>query len=508
MPSTICSERANRRSPQHAIAGIFIVAGSILYNPHPTLAFVPPSSYTTTSTATLPRGTPPCPISTSTPEKSSIQTRHHAMPNSAMERGEMILASENDRLLNAAFSSLNAKDKYETVLTGLCAKIIDGGAATAKEGMVDPVRLMEEMNSGGIAVGPRGVIGLIDATALTSDARIMASVMSLAIKNGAILRYGSLQSSLNPIPRSSSTSASFSFGNQEQRLESLPPVPDDDRASEVSQAVIFSGVCASCIGINIFSGLFGLEDLTFWTNLVLGVAITTVVVDNFFDALVTGGSAVAKMNEDKLPDGAKNLNAPKKEEMPLGIGTGSVTGSVVRGMNRLMSDNTERDCQCEAAAVFAAYSLGLPCFAFQPNALEGAALVVESMGEKPNDNDQFNLQGAMDSLASDAGLLKVLIWLMAPVAMELSKYPQLMASEPREASGFLERLANKSQYAQSALEGALPVDSEETDAYLRWALAEADLLLRNNAKAVDELSEALAGGAATVGDCVAVLEEW
>ena len=198
----------------------------------------------------------------------------------------------------------------------------------------------------------------------------MAYVLSLAIKNGAILSYGSLQGSISPFPRSSSA---FSFGgnNQEQtRLESLPAVPDDDRAGEVSQAVLFSGVIASCIGINVFSGLFGAEDLTFWTNLILGVAITTVVVDNFFDTIVMGGTAVAKLNEDKLPDGAKNLNAPKKEDMPLGIGTGSITGSVVRGLSRLLSDNTERDCQCEAAAVFAAYSLGLPCFAFQPNALE------------------------------------------------------------------------------------------------------------------------------------------
>ena len=117
----------------------------------------------------------------------------------------------------------------------------------------------------------------------------------------------------------------------------------------------------------------------------------------------------------------------------------------------------------------------------------------------------------MDSLASDVGLLKVMIWLMAPVAMELSKYPQLMSSEPREARGFLERLANKAkseQYLQSALDGALPANDEQLENYLRWALAEADVLLRGNANAVDALSEALAGGAATVGDCVAVLEEW
>jgi len=507
--------RADRRSPQHvAVAGMLIIAGSILLcSPHQAAAFVAPSSTKTSSASvssiSLPRGNGNNIRSAPTDARGSSSLCQ--MPKSAMERGEMILASESDRLLNVAFSSLDAKDKYETVLSGLCAKVIDAGAENAREGMVDPIRLMEEMNSSRIPAGPRGIIGLIDATALTSDARIMANVLSLSIKNGAILRYGSLQGNINPIPQSSSTFAFGASGQEQERLEGLAPVPDDDRATEVSQAVIFSGVVVGCIGINFFSGLFGLEDLTVWTNLVLGVAITTVVVDNFFDAIVMGGSAVAKLNEDKLPDQAKNLNAPKKEEMPLGIGTGSVTGTVVRGLSRLLSDNTERDCQCEAAAVFAAYSLGLPCFAFQPNALEGAALVLESMGGNSNDSDEFNLKGSMDSLASDAGLLKVLIWLMAPVAMEISKYPQLMSSEPREASGFLQRLADKSknaEYAQTALEGALPVGDEQTDKYLRWALAEADLLLRNNAKTVDALSEALAGGAATVGDCVAVLEDW
>lgn len=150
----------------------------------------------------------------------------------------------------------------------------------------------------------------------------------------------------------------------------LPAIPDDDRAAEVSSALTFSAVVGTCVGMNIVGGLFGLDDLTPFTNLILGVALTTVVVDNFFDVIVMGGSTVAKMNEDKLPDAAKNVSAPKKENMPLGIGTGIITGTVVRGLSRLLSVNTERDCQCEAAAVFVAYSLGLPCFAFQPNALE------------------------------------------------------------------------------------------------------------------------------------------
>ena len=206
---------------------------------------------------------------------------------------------------------------------------------------------------------------------MASDARIMANVLSLAIKNGAIANYGTLQGTINPIPQTSNFSP---FGGSRQadmeRLQNLPVVPDDDRGAEISQAITFATVVGSCVATNIFGGIFGLEDATPWTNLILGLTVTTVIVDNFFDALVMGGSAVAKMNEDKLPESAKNLNAPNKEEMPLGLGTGKITGSVVRGLSRLLAVNTERDCQCEAASVFAAYSLGLPCFAFQPNALE------------------------------------------------------------------------------------------------------------------------------------------
>lgn len=325
----------------------------------------------------------------------------------------------------------------------------------------------------------------------------MARALSLAIRNGALVRYGRLQGAVRPLPRAAAAVA----------LDGVPPVPDDDRAAEVTQAVAAGAVVAACVGINAVGGLVGLEDLAVWTNLILGAAIATVVVDNFFDALVLGGSAVAKLNEGRLPAGARGLAAPAKEDMPLGIGTGRLTGSVVRGLSRLLADNTERACQCEAAAVFAAYGLGLPCFAFQPNALEGAALVLESAGGPANGAGP----DALESLASDAGLLKVLIWLMAPVAMELSKHPQLLASEPRESRGLLQRLAARSDSeprARAALDGALPADDEQTEVYLRWALAEADTLLRDNAKTVEALSEALAGGAATVGDCVAVLEGW
>lgn len=86
--------------------------------------------------------------------------------DSSPNNGEIALARDGDRLLNVAFSALDDRDKYETVLTGLCAKVIDGGAANSKNGLVDPIRLMEESNSNGITIGPRGIISLVDVSVI------------------------------------------------------------------------------------------------------------------------------------------------------------------------------------------------------------------------------------------------------------------------------------------------------------------------------------------------------
>lgn len=104
--------------------------------------------------------------STSASAKQRIRSSMLFEGPSSANGGEMVLARDGDRLLNVAFSALDDRDKYETVLTGLCAKVIDGGASNAKDGLVDPIRLMEEMNGNGITTGPRGIISLIDVSVL------------------------------------------------------------------------------------------------------------------------------------------------------------------------------------------------------------------------------------------------------------------------------------------------------------------------------------------------------
>lgn len=209
-----------------------------------------------------------------------------------------------------------------------------------------------------------------------------------------------------------------------------------------------------------------------------------------------------KMNAERLPDAVKNTNGPDKDKMPLELGSGKITGTVVRGLTRLWSVDTERECQCEAAAFFAAYSLGLPCFSFRPNALEAAVLLFESKDAAETRD--------IDSLLSDTGIMKMLIWLMAPVAVESSYHPQLISSDPREARGFLQRLKEKAAIfdAEDVIDTILQSSDQEIEDLLKWSYAEADLLLRQNRAVVTELTERLIGGASTIGDCVAVMEEW
>lgn len=126
---------------------------------------------------------------------------------------------------------------------------------------------------------------------------------------------------------------------------------------------------------------------------------------------------------------------------------------------------------------------------------------------------------SMDPLLSSSGVLKILMWLLAPVAIENMKHPQLIQSDPREASGLTQRLEKSCQERNIDLEDILPpnisfdknaaVDvADSRELLLQWAYNEAKGLLLRNKDVVEELTERLAGGAATVGDSIAVLEGW
>jgi len=476
------------------------------------------------------------------------------------DSGGMRLASDFDfggDLLSSAFNSLNENDKYDAVLTGLCAKVLDGNMKGTSAGrsneateedmddlvreavsplgvMEKPLKLLQEMNDRRVAASPRSISALIDTAATTENVRLMNLATSLSIQNGGLSQFGSLQSTIKQFPTSQAAAQS--------QLESLPPVPTDNRVSEVSSALSFLALVGSCfllkaIGPVVLSDASGYNQYWLFTSFGPDTILTSLTVlgvaDNFYDAI----QALVKLT-DFIP----NDFLPSKDKLPFGFGTGERSKGVVGGLNRLVTVDTERECQSEAAAFFAAYSLGLPCFAFKPNSLEAAVMIFESM--KPKEQDTIynaaisaNILSPgggggggggtlfkkkpttiLDPLLSNAGILKILIWLMAPVAMEQMKYPQLIASDPREANGLLKRLMEKADKVGmkedvEQLIMDMNIDSEDDDnnnksMIIKWAYNEANVLIRTHMNVCEELTQSLAGGASTVGDCVAVLEDW
>lgn len=189
----------------------------------------------------------------------------------------------------------------------------------------------------------------------------MTNTLSLCLKNGAMSQYGKFQNSITPMPSVATSVVVCPDGSRksrQDRLTSLTAVPNDDRGGEVTAALAFTTLLGFCFVTNVL----GMEEISPFTNLLLTGAIVVGVLDNFYGVIKGGVSLAAK---DKV-----DVNLPDKEDLPLNLGSGVITGTVVRGLTRLINVDTERECECEAAAFFAAYSLGLPCFAFRPNALE------------------------------------------------------------------------------------------------------------------------------------------
>lgn len=319
----------------------------------------------------------------------------------------------------------------------------------------------------------------------------MGSIITQAARNPrGVKQFGSQQADILLLPSTPTAKVLCPDGTMKtisERLRDSPSIPKDDRGKEIVAALTVGGVAVVCELTNIF----GIEDLQPIANLVLTLIFTSIALDNFYDILKTSSQfLVQQLGKDT--SFLRDFQLPDKDSLPFGLGTGQTTGSVVRGLARLLTIDAERESQCEAAAFYTAYILGLPCFAFRSNAREGSALVAQ--------------QGQSESLLTSSGVLRMLIWLLAPVAMEDSMYPQLIFSDPLEAESFLKQL--EEQMGDNK-EDLFWTDSEEKRRnILQWAYAEANILLKANEAPIQRISQGLTGGAATIGDCVAVIEGW
>ena len=278
-----------------------------------------------------------------------------------------------------------------------------------------------------------------------------------------------------------------------ERLQNGATIPTDERVSEVGSALTTLAVAGACELTDFVPGLEGVSPAA---HVILTSMLVVGVLDNFYDLIQQASNfAAAQSNNEQIQKTIEKI--PEKGSLPFGLGSGQITGQVVRGLSRLFTVDPAREAQTEAAALFVAYSLGLPIFCFRANALEASVLAVDNIPE----------------YLSDRGILRLLMWLLAPVAAESAQYPVLISSDPREASGFLERLEQVAVTNPGVAQALWWLDdsttsTQERNDLLQWAFLETDALLRDNKRVVQELAQRLEGGAATIADCVAVSEQW
>ena len=100
-------------------------------------------------------------------------------------------------------------------------------------------------------------------------------------------------------------------------------------------------------------------------NLVLVLLVTVTAFGNLLQTasqfgVHNVGKATAGGADTASSSATRDWKLPDHETLPLGLGSGWYTGSVVRGLTHLVTVDPECEARSEAVALYAAYVLGLP----------------------------------------------------------------------------------------------------------------------------------------------------
>eukprot|EP00934_Nitzschia_sp_Nitz4_P008598 Nitzschia sp. Nitz4//scaffold290_size23356//8560//9821//NITZ4_008488-RA/size23356-processed-gene-0.26-mRNA-1//-1//CDS//3329546093//8588//frame0 len=381
--------------------------------------------------------------------------------------------------LSFAFQSLNEKDQYDAVVTSLCERVMNQGNVSA---LNEPLELVEEMNRRHIQAKYRTLTTLIDASTTLEDPKEMSHVMRVLVGTGATKEYGLLGRDISPFPVLQSKKE-----RHRMVLDSLKDVPSDNRHMEMTSALALAGAIVMCW---VVPSLGDCTTLSPYIYVVWPMIVAFFALDNFYELITGGMSLLSDEFAQKLPP-----------ILPLGIGSGGTTKAILRGFQRLGPIDVERDCYCDAAAIVVAYGIGLPFYSFRPNGLEAAVIVAESADPK-------NRHKYSRSLLTRDGILRILVWMMAPVVAEQGRYGHTINSNPREAELFLQRLEFTNLFPKKDIwwldqEGLLCRSD-----LLKWACQEASQLVEHHEWRISDVAKRLSTNSATIGDCVAAMEEW
>ena len=335
------------------------------------------------------------------------------------------------------------------------------------------LELVDEMTAKRLQLSSAALKGLLDLTVNDGTPEEILSSLLAAKKNGACRSYASPQLRL---PNRPSASA----------LATLPPTPTDGRSSEVTAAAAFS----FAVGVILLAEIADLLDF------LLPVDISAPPPTFVLIALAAGWAFDRYAQRRDLWPDRPRLDAPLPARPP----------ARVRGRVGLLPPRLPPRP---------------PCCPFAPTVFKPLDMLSKSAG----------------AMAADVGVParladRVLIWLLAPAAVETMVYrcviarrkhtcthrnqshilslalcarSEMLQSEPSLGTSFLEAARRR--------EASLGVDVqdggwalEEDEERVRWAYSEARKLLQRYSGVREALQERMSAGV-SAGECVVLIEE-
>eukprot|EP00903_Cladosiphon_okamuranus_P016116 g14873.t1 len=335
--------------------------------------------------------------------------------------------------LERVMDGLGESEKYNAVLQGVSSLLMGKkkGGSAANGAFEEVFQLLDEMHANRIKCTIRTASAVVDAATATANIGIITEVFAKIRRAGVGQKFSRDLGRLSLLPTEPS--------KKRKALQGLAPVPDDDRAEEIGYAASFMLLVGSDFS---WEGVGQVMHYDTTIPTVIG-AITA--------------AAVA-------------IDVWKR--------AGCTSKMVLNGMNRLFLKDVERESRAEAGAFLAAYMTGLPCFAFQPSAVEALRMAAD-----PDMAEVF---------LSGNGVHRILVWLLAGVAGEGLVHRQMIASDPRQAYAFLQMARNRGI--------GFELDPQDDPERVQWAFNEARALLKDNESAFEALRKRLESGGATVGD--------
>lgn len=430
--------------------------------------------------------------------------------------------------LGAMLDKLPLEEKYAMMIqsyaTGILDKKIRGDGST-----MDSIEsLYIEMLSSSVRPTQQTSQNLIDAASTFCNSAKLGRALQLGRASGNIKAFGAATGQLTT-PITSATVASTLY-------VASPKLPTDDRESEIFCAALAGITGFTYLALQVLS-VFD-SDLHPWTTLV-GVA-----------ALAIGGADVALTQGKNLKQAAagfERLSLRDKERDAytessaflvgylLGLPCFCFQPDVSEALKLLRTCPGALDVYKQPVAMMAkarggsGSSSGSSIFGdilggIGITGLKSNKAALATRGSNLDSQDKAEANARLlkqfinvdDSARADLlGLSRLLVWLVAPVAAETLKYGRSVVSDPRRGARMLAILENlqeavrkdKAETGAENLEGiAIPTSREDKDALVLWAYNEAVTLIRQYGELLENVTDYICTGTASVGECALLIE--